>query len=425
MAVSALSEVTIASIGSLNVDLIAFCNHFPSPGETLIGNTFEMGPGGKGANQCACAALLSTPSTTTTTTTTTSSSTPSTLSTTPTLSSLHRVAMIGAVGDDLFGSNYLKSFSSSNVIIDLIEIIPNISTGVAPITVDIKGENSIIVVPGANNKMTIQDTITKLEKLPNLICSLFQMEIPSHVTLACMKKCYERGIITFFTPAPVPPTGLSDDFFKYSSIVIPNLIEALQLSSGGGNYTTSERDDNEQGVYKDEDTRIDTKLYSINQQKALSAAFVILKKGAKAVCVTLGKEGVVLVMNNTSSSSSSDTNTLNNSNINPMILTISAPKVSKVIDTTGAGDAFSGSFAYFYAYLYKNKTMKNTTAISSDEQVTNVELDWNVVVQAAKRAVYIASLTVMKKGTQSSYVKREEVSHELWFNEMWDIPETI
>jgi sugar/nucleoside kinase (ribokinase family) len=425
MAVSTLSEVTIASIGSLNVDLIAFCNHFPSPGETLIGNTFEMGPGGKGANQCACAALLSTPSTTTTTTTTTSSSTPSTLSTTPTLSSLHRVAMIGAVGDDLFGSNYLKSFSSSNVIIDLIEIIPNISTGVAPITVDIKGENSIIVVPGANNKMTIQDTITKLEKLPNLICSLFQMEIPSHVTLACMKKCYERGIITFFTPAPVPPTGLSDDFFKYSSIVIPNLIEALQLSSGGGNYTTSERDDNEQGVYKDEDTRIDTKLYSINQQKALSAAFVILKKGAKAVCVTLGKEGVVLVMNNTSSSSSSDTNTLNNSNINPMILTISAPKVSKVIDTTGAGDAFSGSFAYFYAYLYKNKTMKNTTAISSDEQVTNVELDWNVVVQAAKRAVYIASLTVMKKGTQSSYVKREEVSHELWFNEMWDIPETI
>ena len=108
-----------------------------------------------------------------------------------------------------------------------------------------------------------------------------------------------------------------------------------------------------------------------------------------------------------------------------MILTISSPKVSKVIDTTGAGDAFSGSFAYFYAYLYKNKTMKNTTTISSDKQVTNVELDWNIVVQAAKRAVYIASLTVMKKGTQSSYVKRDEVSQELWFNEMWDIPETI
>ena len=249
MAVSTLSEVTIASIGSLNVDLIAFCNHFPSPGETLIGNTFEMGPGGKGANQCACAALLSTPSTTpssTTSTSTTTTPTP-TPTPTPTTTSLHRVAMIGAVGDDLFGSNYLKSFSNSNVIIDLIEIIPNISTGVAPITVDSKGENSIIVVPGANNKMTVQDSLTKLEKLPNLICSLFQMEIPSHVTLACMKKCYERGIITFFTPAPVPPTGFGDDFFKYSSIVIPNLIEAIQLSSGG-NDTTNERDDNGKGV---------------------------------------------------------------------------------------------------------------------------------------------------------------------------------
>ena len=215
MAVSTLlDDVRIASIGSLNVDLIAFCNHFPSPGETLIGNAFEMGPGGKGANQCACAALLSAPSTTT-----------------PNIP-LQRVAMIGAVGDDLFGSNYLKSFQNSNVIIDLVEIIPNTSTGVAPITVDSKGENSIIVVPGANNKMTIIDKLSKLDKLLNLKCALFQLEIPKEVTLACIKKCYERGIITFFTPEPVPPDGLLDDFFKYSSIVIPNLIEAIQLSRG-------------------------------------------------------------------------------------------------------------------------------------------------------------------------------------------------
>jgi ribokinase len=141
---------------------------------------FQMGPGGKGANQCACAALLS--------------------------GSSSNVAMIGAVGDDVFGSNYLTSFATSNVVIEgLVDIIPGISTGVAPITVDEKGENSIIVVPGANNRMTVSRTIEKLDSLPNLRCALFQLEIPNEVTLACMKRCIQRGIITFFTPAPVPP----------------------------------------------------------------------------------------------------------------------------------------------------------------------------------------------------------------------------
>jgi ribokinase len=406
------SNVTIASIGSMNVDLITFCKRFPSPGETLIGDMFQMGPGGKGANQCACAALLS--------------------------GSSSNVAMIGAVGDDVFGSNYLTSFATSNVVIEgLVDIIPGISTGVAPITVDEKGENSIIVVPGANNRMTVSRTIEKLDSLTNLRCALFQLEIPNDVTLACMKRCIERGINTFFTPAPVPPTGLSDEFFQWSSVVIPNLGEALQLCGGVVEGDIPSSTTNGGGKDKDSSSSSSSSSSSISTsiilteaevriERAIIAAKKILSRGAKAVCVTLGSHGVVLVMNEDINDNNkkmmSSTTTSSSTTSTTRILAIPAPRVTNVVDTTGAGDAFSGSFAFFYSHLCRNSSSPTSTTSSV---ITEQEsLQWDILVSAAKRAVYVASISVTKKGTQSSYSKRRELPNEL-FDENWILPTEI
>lgn len=403
------SNVTIASIGSMNVDLITFCKRFPSPGETLIGDMFQMGPGGKGANQCACAALLS--------------------------GSSSNVAMIGAVGDDVFGSNYLTSFATSNVVIEgLVDIIPGISTGVAPITVDEKGENSIIVVPGANNRMTVSRTIEKLDSLPNLRCALFQLEIPNDVTLACMKRCIERGINTFFTPAPVPPTGLSDEFFQWSSVVIPNLGEALQLCGGVVEGDIPSSTTNGGGKDKDSSSSSSSSISTsiilteaeVRIERAIIAAKKILSRGAKAVCVTLGSHGVVLVMNEDINDNNkkmmSSTTTSSSTTSTTRILAIPAPRVTNVVDTTGAGDAFSGSFAFFYSHLCRNSSSPTSTTSSV---ITEQEsLQWDILVSAAKRAVYVASISVTKKGTQSSYSKRRELPNEL-FDENWILPTEI
>ena len=385
-----LMNVTIASIGSMNVDLISFCKRFPGPGETLIGETFQMGPGGKGANQCACAALLSSSSSLSVTTDTNITTNTTTTS---------RVAMIGAVGDDVFGSNYLSSFTSSNVVTDhLVDVIKGVSTGVAPITVDSNGENSIIVVPGANNRMTVTGTLEKLDSLPNLTCVLFQLEIPFAVTLACMKRCAERGIVTFFTPAPVPPEGLSDEFFKFSSVVIPNLGEALQLAlqlpeGGGGGVGVS-------SVNEGLETTPSLTEAEIRIKRAMVAAQTIINRGAKAVCVTLGKEGVLLAMSMNGNEGNEEATT-------PRVLAIPAPRVARVVDTTGAGDSFSGAFAFFYSHL-------STSSSSSPSSQKQGVLNWDLLVGAAKRAVFVASLSVTKKGTQSSYARRDELPVELF-----------
>ena len=385
-----LMNVTIASIGSMNVDLISFCKRFPGPGETLIGETFQMGPGGKGANQCACAALLSSSSSSSSSGTT---DTNITINTTTTSC----VAMIGAVGDDVFGSNYLSSFTSSNVVTDhLVDVIKGVSTGVAPITVDSNGENSIIVIPGANNRMTVTGTLEKLELLPNLTSVLFQLEIPFEVTLACMKRCAERGIVTFFTPAPVPPEGLSDEFFKFSSVVIPNLGEALQLAlqlpEGGGGVSSDNK-----GL----ETTPSLTEAEIRIKRATVAAQTIINRGAKAVCVTLGKEGVLLAMSMSGNEGNEEATT-------PRVLAIPAPRVARVVDTTGAGDAFSGAFAFFYSHLL---LLSASSSPSSQKQGV---LNWDLLVGAAKRAVFVASLSVTKKGTQSSYARRDELPLELF-----------
>ena len=113
----------ICVIGSSNIDQFSYISEFPSIGETLIGNSFETGFGGKGANQAVMAGLLGA-----------------------------NVYMISCLGNDIFGDSTINNFIENNVNVDHIQRV-KVSSGVAPIWVNAKGENKIIVIPGANNEI--------------------------------------------------------------------------------------------------------------------------------------------------------------------------------------------------------------------------------------------------------------------------------
>jgi len=252
-----------------------------------------------------------------------------------------------------------------------------------------------------------------------------------------MKRCIQRGVNTFFTPAPVPPTGLSDEFFQWSSVVIPNLGEALQLCGGVVEGDIPSSTTNGGGKDKDSSSSSSSSSSStptsiilteaeVRIERATIAAKKILSRGAKAVCVTLGSHGVVLVMNDDFNDNNkkmmSSTTTSSSTTSTTRILAIPAPRVANVVDTTGAGDAFSGSFAFFYSHLCRNSSSSTSTTSSviTDQEI----LQWDKLVSAAKRAVYVASISVTKKGTQSSYSKRRELPNEL-FDENWNLPTEI
>jgi ribokinase len=331
--------VTLASVGSLNVDLIAFVDHLPAAGETLMGSAFAMGPGGKGANQCACAARLAGDA-----------------------EGGGSCAMVGAVGDDLFGKDYVQAFRRSGVVTDLVAVLPGQSTGVAPISVDAKGENAIVVVPGANFALTPADVEAALARLPALRSVLVQLEVREATTLAALRAARARGIATFLTPAPAPPAGLDDAFFELASVIIPNAGEARQLvgagagaAAGGGSVL----------------------------EAADAASAALLARGARFVCVTLGSAGVLL------------------SARGGLRAHVPAVAVERVVDTTGAGDAFSGALAFFYAGLVGPRGAA-------------AEIEWPLLVEAARRACFVAAVSVTRRGTQSSYPTRSELPAALF-----------
>ena len=154
----------ILVVGSLNVDQIAYCSRLPLPGETIFGEKYETGLGGKGANQAVQAALLSSPG---------------------------EVVLIGAVGNDQNGSWYLEELAKTGVDCSKIKTKES-STGVAPITVSMEnGENSIVVVPGANMLFTEEDLDKKsFEGIKIVVC---QNEIPINTTRRALELGKQSG----------------------------------------------------------------------------------------------------------------------------------------------------------------------------------------------------------------------------------------
>jgi ribokinase len=260
----------IAVVGSANTDLITFADTFPRPGETLFGNGFDLGFGGKGANQAVAARLCG-----------------------------GEVLMVAKVGNDLFGEATVKNFAAFGIDTRHVGIIEGVPTGVAPIFVEPGGQNRIIVVKGANDRLTAADVDAAAEDLRRVDTIILQFEIPLETIYHTVRFARANRIRCIVNPAPAVPALMSDltgaDYF------IPNETEA-ELITGRPVKTLED---------------------------AAACATDLLQKGFQRVVITLGVRGSLIASR------------AGHVHVEPFPVT--------AVDTTGAGDAFIGSLAVFLA----------------------------------------------------------------------------
>lgn len=295
-----MGKAVVAVVGSAMMDLTAYAKVLPESGQTLVGELFTTGFGGKGANQAVIAAHCGA-----------------------------EVHFIGNLGRDLFGDSIAENFK--RLAINSLHVgRSDIATGVAHIWVDGKGENRIIIIPGANHEIESEKAVAAVNSIADLSVVIAQCEIMQEVTLAAFRAAKARGCTTILNPAPFEP--LSSELLELTDWLIPNETEFRELY---GELPSSD--------------------------KALQS----FRPGKNSI-VTLGALGAVLVRADKS------------------IVRIAAPIVSAV-DTTGAGDAFVGTFASTLA-----SGMRPEAAVAF--------------------GVKVASLTVTRKGAQSSYPTQTEIA---------------
>jgi ribokinase len=261
----------VAVVGSNMVDLITYVTRMPSPGETVEAPSFEMGCGGKGANQAVAAAKLGS-----------------------------QVSMITKVGDDLFGENTLRNLTSHGIDTRHVTVAAGESSGVAPIFVEESGENSILIVKGANADLLPRDVDAAEEVLREADLILMQLEVPLETVGYTVKRAAEWGVPTILNPAPATPELDVGDLYSLGYL-IPNESE-LALLSG---------------------------MPTANQDQIVQAARSLIGRGVGTIIVTLGGRGALLV---------------DKDQVTPI-----DPVRVTAVDTTGAGDAFIGAFSHFLA----------------------------------------------------------------------------
>ena len=290
----------IVVVGSAMMDLSAYADVLPEPGQTLAGQLFTTGFGGKGANQAVMAAHCGA-----------------------------HVHFIGKLGDDVFGKAIADNFVKVGINSQFVET-SSTANGVAHIWVDGNGENRIIIIPGANHEIEVTKAVEAINSIEDLAIVVAQCEIKQEVTLAAFKAAKARGAITILNPAPYQP--LSAELLQLTDWLIPNETEFRELHG-----TLPSNDE-------------------------------ILKsfRPGKNSIVTLGSKGAVYI------------------SADGQIHHAPAPQVI-AIDTTGAGDAFVGSFAF---------------ALATGKEP----------VDAMKLGISIASLSVTRKGAQSSYPNQAEIA---------------
>lgn len=259
-------KVPIYVIGSSNTDMVVKAEKLPSPGETVIGGTFLMNPGGKGANQAVTASRLG-----------------------------GQVTFVASIGNDIFGRQALQQFQREKIDTTFILTDKNHPSGVALISVDAKGENSIVVAPGANAELSILKVEQALKAINDEAILLLQLEIPLETVEYVIEQGHHKNLKAILNPAPA--NRLSDDVFKHIFVITPNESEAELL----------------------------TGIRLTNLESTQEAAEVLHSKGVKNVVITLGAKGAYL---------SNDT----------VKKLIAAPLVT-AIDTTAAGDCFNGALA--------------------------------------------------------------------------------
>lgn len=290
----------IAVVGSTMIDLIAYTSRVPGAGETIQGDDFQLGFGGKGANQAVMARLLGAD-----------------------------VAMVNALGDDVFGDMTVRNFESLGIDTTYVARVPG-SSGVAPIWVEPDGTNRIICVAGANDAMVADDAAAAIRALAPLGAVVGEFEIPQAVTAAAFAAARALGIVTILNPAPA--ASMDPALLAVSDWVIPNEVEFAGLAGASTDATDAE-----------------------------IAAFA--HATGTRIVVTLGSRGAALL------------------GTDGVVHRIPAGSV-EAVDTTGAGDAFVGAFAY-------------GLASGLDERA------------AVTLGVRCASDSVLRPGTQKSFPSTE------------------
>jgi len=295
-----MTPAVIAVVGSAMMDLTAYADVLPEPGQTLAGQLFTTGFGGKGANQAVMAAHCGA-----------------------------EVHFIGKLGKDVFGTAIADNFVKVGIQSENVGKSET-ATGVAHIWVDSNGENRIIIIPGANHEIDMAKAVEAINSIKDLAVVVAQCEIKQEVTLAAFKAAKAGGCITILNPAPYQE--ISAELLTLCDWIIPNETEFHELH---GELPTSDE------------------------------VFKSFRPGKNSI-VTLGSQGAVYV------------------SAEGQLTKVSAPKVTAV-DTTGAGDAFVGTFAYSLA--------------SGKDPVTAMTL-----------GIKVASLSVTRKGAQSSYPDQAEIA---------------
>jgi ribokinase len=249
------------------------------------------------------------------------------------------VTMVTKLGQDVFGENTLKNFKSWGVNTQHVHFTDQAFSGVAPIAVDAEGHNSIIVVTGANDLLTgaeVEAARPAIAASSILVC---QLEIPLDISLTALRIARQEGVRTIFNPAPAL-AEIPEEFYNLSDIFCPNETET-ELLTGRSVESVEE---------------------------AEKAAKVLIERGAASVILTLGERGSLLVTG---------------------AATEQVPVAPvKALDTTGAGDAFVGSLAFFLA---AGKSLSDSI----------------------ERANGIAAVSVQSSGTQTSFPEAKNLPSEL------------
>jgi len=298
----------IAVVGSANIDLTTFTNQFPKPGETIFGQKFDLGFGGKGANQAVAARLCGA-----------------------------EVFMVARVGSDLFGPATIENFRKQGIDPTHVKQVEGLSSGVAPIFVEPNGQNRILVVKGANDALKPADVDEAADTLKSADCIVLQFEIPVATVYYTIEFARKHGIRCILNPAPAQPVDLGA--LKDLDYFVPNESEAETITGSPVR----------------------------NVDDAKKCAEKLVGGGIRRVIITLGANGSLL------------SNRDGSEHVPPFAV--------NAIDSTGAGDAFIGSFAVFLGEGVPEK-------------------------EAVRRANLYAGLSTTGVGTQKSFYDRARFDTE-------------
>lgn len=280
----------ILVVGSSNTDMVIKTQHFPAPGETILGGQFLMNAGGKGANQAVAAARLG-----------------------------GMVTFVGKIGNDIFGKQAVQQLANEGINVDFVSVDPENPSGVALITVDRTGENSIVVASGSNGTLSSADFDRAASEFVEAEFVLLQLEIPiPTVEYICRKAVqFQKRVIL----NPAPAAELSEEILKNLYLITPNETEAELL----------------------------TGIKVIDQESALKAATQLYQKGVEVVIITMGAAGAFLLENGKAE-------------------IIKAPKV-EAVDTTAAGDTFNGALV---VALSEGKSIRESIAFANKAAAISV-----------------------------------------------------